>query len=149
MIDHVPPRLGEIIEDFQLCVGQEKLELLIQYAESLPSLPDWLQEERGSMESVPECMTPVAVQARTVDGHMQFFFDVPVESPTVRGFAAMLEDGVNGASPEEVLQIPGDFFQAMGLHEVLTHQRLNGLSAILAHMKQLAVQVIAQQDQSA
>ena len=61
----------------------------------------------------------------------------------------MLEDGVNGASPEEVLQIPGDFFQAMGLHEVLTHQRLNGLSAILAHMKQLAVQVIAQQDQSA
>jgi sulfur transfer protein SufE len=26
----------------------------------------------------------------------------------------------------------------MGLHEVITGQRLNGLSAILAHMKKLA-----------
>ncbi len=149
MIDYVPARLEEIIEDFQMCIGREKLELLIQYAESLPSLPDWLQEVRSSMESIPECMTPVAVQARTVEGHMQFFFDVPVESPTVRGFAALLEEGVNGATPEEVLRIPGDFFQAMGLHEVLTHQRLNGLSAILAHMKQLAVQEIVEEDQSA
>jgi cysteine desulfuration protein SufE len=42
-----------------------------------------------------------------------------------------------------VLQVPGDFFYAMGLEQVLTHQRLNGLAAILAHMKRLALNRMA------
>jgi cysteine desulfuration protein SufE len=91
------------------------------------------------MEPVPECMTPVFVQARQQDGRMHFYFDVPEESPTVRGFAALMAEGLDGTTPQEILAVPGDFFHSMGLDQVLTHQRLNGLGAILAHMKRLAL----------
>ena len=70
---------------------------------------------------------------------MHFYFDVPPESPTVRGYAALLAEGLDGLSPQEILAVPSDFYLEMGLAEVLTHQRMNGISAILAHMKRLAV----------
>lgn len=141
-MNSIPARLGEIIQDFQICEGREKIELLIQYSESLPPLPDWLKGQKDSMEAVPECMTPVFVQSEVKDGRMIFHFDVPVESPTVRGLAAIMKEGLDGSNAEEILKIPGDFYQEMGLEEVLTQQRLNGLSAILAHMKALAVKTL-------
>jgi cysteine desulfuration protein SufE len=137
-----PERLKEIIEDFQISEGREKLELLIQYAEQLPDLPERLQQDRSQMEFVPECMTPVYVQAEYKGGKMTFYFDVPDESPTVRGYAALMGEGLNGSTPEQVLSVPGDFYQQMGLDQVLTNQRLNGIIAILAHMKRLAVEAI-------
>lgn len=142
MAGHLPGRLAEIVEDFRLCEGREKLELLLQYAESLPPLPEWLQGREMEMEAVPECMTPVAVAAEIRDGGMRFHFKVPEESPTVRGFAAILAEGLQGAAPEEVLDLPADFYLAMGLQGVLTSQRMNGMSAMVAHVKRLAVEQI-------
>lgn len=105
----------------------------------MPPLPEWLSGSHDMMDEVPECMTPVYVHAETRSGKMSFYFDIPPQSPTVRGFASLLGEGLQEATPEQVLQVPGDFYQDMGLHLVLTHQRLNGLSAILAHMKKLAL----------
>ncbi len=139
--EEMPARLKEIIDDFQLSEGREKLELLLQYAEQLPDLPERMKDH-SQMEFVPECMTPVYVQAEAQDGRMTFYFDVPPESPTVRGYAAIMEEGVRGAAPQQVLSIPGDFYRQMGLEGVLTHQRLNGMAAILAHMKRLAVEAL-------
>jgi cysteine desulfuration protein SufE len=143
MVDiNIPTSLREIIEEFQFCEGREKLELLIQYSESLPPLPNWLTGHE-QMNLVQECMTPVYVQAEIDDQrHMVFHFEVPAESPTVRGFANVMKKGLDGSTPAEILQIPADFFHEMGLHLVLSHQRLNGISAILAYMKQLAVKQI-------
>ena len=156
----IPPRLQEIIEDFGWCEGREKLELLLEFSENMPPLPKWLHDKRDAMEPVPECMTPVFVHAEidypddpsaqqagrrggdASSGRMSFHFDVPPESPTVRGYAEILRDGVSGATPEEVLAIPNDFYLQMGLQQVLTHQRMTGISAILAHMKRLAFKEI-------
>jgi cysteine desulfuration protein SufE len=137
--ENIPLPLAEIIDNFRLCDGREKLELLLQYSERMPPLPEWLVTSHDKMDEVPECMTPVFVYADMHKHKMSFYFDVPPQSPTVRGFAAILGEGLQGATPEQVLTLPGDFFQEMGLHQVLTHQRLNGMSAILAHMKQLAL----------
>ena len=139
--DSIPARLREIVEEFGWCEGQEKLELLLEYSEKMRPLPDWLDKETN-MEQVHECMTPVFVHAEIQDGGMQFYFDVPPESPTVRGYAAILGEGLRGATPEEVIGIPGNFYQQMGLQKVLTTQRLNGISAILAYLKRLASQAI-------
>lgn len=135
----LPAKLTEIIEDFKLCEGREKIELLIEFSESLPDLPQNIIHNHDHMDQVHECMTPVFVQSEIQDGCMFFHFDVPAESPTVRGYASIMKQGLDGSTPEDILRIPGDFFHEMGLHELLTHQRLNGLSAILAHLKQLAV----------
>jgi cysteine desulfuration protein SufE len=127
-----------IVDDFQLVEGREKLELLLQYAEELPPLPEWLREHRERMEPVPECMTPVFAQATAENGRLTFYLDVPEESPTVRGYASILAQGLRGTTPQEVLKIPITFYEQMGLQGVLSGQRLNGLRAILARLKQYA-----------
>jgi cysteine desulfuration protein SufE len=140
----IPPRLEEIIEDFELCEGREKIELLLQFSENMPPLPERLRGSHDSMEQVQECMTPVFVKAETQDGKMHFYFDVPPESPTVRGFAAILAEGLDGLKPQEIIGVPNDFFFRMGLENLLTLQRLNGFAATLAHIKRLAAQQLGE-----
>lgn len=134
----LPHRLHEIVEDFSFCEGQEKLEYLLELSDTLTPLPDWLDAKRDSMDEVHECMTPVFIYAERENGKLHYHFDVPPESPTVRGFAATLQQGLDGATAEQIQAIPNEFYLEMGLQEVLTGQRLNGISAILAHMKALA-----------
>lgn len=134
----LPHRLQEIVEDFSFCEGQEKLEYLLELSDALTPLPDWLHAKRDSMDEVHECMTPVFIYAELQNGKLHYHFDIPPESPTVRGFAATLQQGLDGATTEQILAIPNEFYLEMGLQEVLTGQRLNGISAILAHMKVLA-----------
>ena len=120
--------------------------MLIQYAESLPPLPEWLHEERDKMDPVPECMTPVFLFAeQDADGGIRFHFDIPPQSPTVQGLAAILANGLDGAQPEEILSVPADFYKDMKLEEAISYQRLNGFQGVLAHMKQVAVKLMDEQ----
>jgi cysteine desulfuration protein SufE len=136
----LPPKLQEIVDDFASMSREEKIETLIGYAESLPPLPDWLKEEREKMDPVPECMTPVFLSAEKLpDGGLTFYFDIPPQSPTVRGLAAILANALNGSKPAEILSVPADFFTPMNLQEAITQQRINGFIGVLAHMKQAAV----------
>ena len=136
----LPAKLQEIVDEFEWAEGRDKLELLLDYAAQMPPLPEWLAGQHDSMEQVHECMSPVFVHGELVDGRLQWYFDVPPESPTVRGYAALMAAGLNGATPDEVLSVPADFWQAMGLQEVVTYQRIRGIAAILAHMKRLALE---------
>ncbi len=136
----IPSRLQEIIEDFQFCEGREKIELLLEYAEKMPPLPDRLQKNHDSMDFIEECMTPVYVATEETDAGLRFYFDVPVESPTVRGFAAILGEGLEGATEKQILSLSTDLYSQMGLEKLLSMQRLNGFSAILAHLKRIAAQ---------
>jgi cysteine desulfuration protein SufE len=138
-MSNLPEPLQEIVEDFGLLEGQEKLEYLLEFCESLRPLPDWLQNQRDSMDHVHECMTPVFVYAEKRDGDgLVYHFDIPPESPTVRGYAAILQQGLEGASAEEIQSVPNEFYLGMGLQDVITSQRLNGMSAMLSHLKKLA-----------
>ena len=138
----LPPKLQEIVDDFAGMSREEKLETLIGYAETLPPLPERLKDERDKMEAVPECMTPVFLFAeKQADARINFHFDIPPQSPTVRGLAAILASGLNGTTLEEILSVPADFFFPMKLDEAVSQQRLNGFISVLAHMKQAAVKL--------
>jgi cysteine desulfuration protein SufE len=137
-MSELPIPLQEIVADFQYCEGQEKLEYLLEFAESLPPLPDWLQGNQNKMDQVHECMTPVFVYPEKLNDGLFFHFDIPPESPTVRGYAAILQQGLKGATPAQIQAIPNEFYLQMGLQGVLSGQRLNGIGAILAHMKKLS-----------
>jgi cysteine desulfuration protein SufE len=137
-MSELPTRLQEIVADFQMLEGQEKLEYLLELAERLPPLPAWLADQHDRMEQVHECMTPVDIFVKHDDGRLSFYFDVPPESPTVRGYATILQEGLEGTTMEELMAVPTEFYLQMGLQEVLSGQRLTGIGAILAHMKRLA-----------
>lgn len=137
-MSELPQRLQEIVEDFSLCEGQEKLEYLLEFAEKLPPLPDWVDTSAANMDQVHECVSPVFIYPEWQDGKIFFHFDIPQEAPTVRGYASLLQEGIGWTTPEEIQKIPLEFYLGMGLQKVLTGQRLNGVTAVLAHMKQLA-----------
>jgi cysteine desulfuration protein SufE len=139
----LPPKLQEIVDDFASMTREEKVETLVAYSESLPPLPDRLKNARDKMDPVPECMTPVFLHGeKQADGGVMFFFDIPPQSPTVRGLACILASGLNGARPEEILSVPADFFLPMNLQEAISQQRINGFIGVLAHMKQTAVKLL-------
>jgi len=141
----LPEKLQEIVDDFSWASREEKMEMLVQYAESLPALPEWLKDERDKMESVPECMTPVFLYGeKDADGGIRFHFDIPPQSPTVQGLAAILAYGLDGLKLEEVLAVPANFYTEMNLQDTISHQRLNGFQGLLAHMKQVAVRLAAE-----
>jgi len=136
----LPEKLQEIVDDFASMSREEKIEILIGYAESFPELPERFQEERAQMEPIPECMTPVYLFTEKKSGEkLEFYFDIPPQSPTVRGLASILLTGLDGCTPEEVISIPVDFYAPMKLEEAISGQRLNGFRGVLAHMKQAAV----------
>jgi cysteine desulfuration protein SufE len=136
----LPPKLQEIVDDFASMSREEKLETLIAYAESMPPLPERFRDERDKMEEVPECMTPVCLFAeKQADGGIEFHLDIPPQSPTVRGLASILTNGLNGSTLQEIISVPADFFLPMKLDEAVSQQRLNGFMGVLAHMKQAAV----------
>ena len=135
----LPPRLQRIVEDFQMLHGREKLEYLLELSEGLPPLPEHLAAARRAEEGlVHECMTPVYVYVEAANGGLRYYFDVPPESPTVRGYAAIMQQGVEGLTSQEIAAIPDQFYLDMGLQNVLSGQRLNGLGAILNYVKTLA-----------
>ncbi len=141
----LPARLQEIVDDFASMTREEKLETLLAYSETLPPLPDRLRHRFDQMEDVPECMTPVRVIAeRQDDGSLLYHFDIPPQSPTVRGLASVLANGLNGSQPEEILAVPADFYLPMRLEEAVTQQRITGFIGVLAHMKHIALQMMQQ-----
>ncbi len=139
----LPQKLHEIVDDFSTMSREEKLETLLAYAESFPDLPERLRPQFDRMEAVPECMTPVRMLAeRQEDGGLVFHFDIPPQSPTVRGLASILATGLNGSQPDEILAVPADFYLPMKLEEAVTQQRITGFIGVLAHMKHIALQML-------
>lgn len=134
----LPEALQEIIELFEDSGPEERLEILLEFAMSMPDLPEELHDARDSMEQVHECQSPVFLLTKLEDGKVYYYLDVPREAPTVRGFAGILHQGLNGAKPEAITATPNDLYQRMGLHKVLSPLRLRGLTALLGRMKRNA-----------
>jgi cysteine desulfuration protein SufE len=131
-----PPALQKIVDLFAEAPRELRLEALLEYSRGLPPLPPRLQGHREAMEQVVECQTPFFLASEVGDDHrVQIWFDAPPEAPTTRGFAGILAEGLGGATAEEILETPDDFYDAMGLGELISSLRLRGMSAILFRLK--------------
>ena len=127
----LPGRLEEVVEQFADLPREVKLELLLDYANSLPPLPEEYEDDRTPLERVHECQTPFFVAVELEDGRVRLHFDAPDESPTTRGFAGILHAGLDGTTAEDVLAVPADFSARLGLNDAISPLRLRGISAIL------------------
>ena len=131
-----PPKLQRIVELFAGAPRDLRLEALLEYSRKLPALPPHLEGNQAAMEQVEECQTPFFLATEVdADGRVHLWFDCPPEAPTTRGFAGILSAGLEGATVDEVLEVPNDFYNQMGLAEAISSLRLRGMSAILGHLK--------------
>jgi cysteine desulfuration protein SufE len=128
--------IEEIIEEFQEADFQETLAMLLDYSEGLPKLPEEFVEARDAgYNRVVECETPVFIFVRLKDGKVRIFADVPEESPTVRGFVALLVDAFDGSTPDEIETAPTNLINSLGLDQKLGTRRMFGLSAVYSRIK--------------
>jgi cysteine desulfuration protein SufE len=133
----LPDRLADVVNDFLAAPPELRIELLLEHADRLPSLPPELTgpEGRDRFEQVEECQTPFFLATDVADGQVALYFDCPPQAPTTRGFAGILHTALDGASPEEILSVPADFHHGMGLAEVISPLRMRGMDAILFRLK--------------
>jgi cysteine desulfuration protein SufE len=138
-------RLEKLAELFVSSPKEIRLQALLDYSRRLPELPPRFADHPELLEPVPECQTPFALVVEQSNGSVNIFFSVPAESPTVRGYAGILHDALDGAPPEEILEVPNDFYQRMGLEEAITSMRLRGMGAILARLKDQVAALVPEQ----
>jgi cysteine desulfuration protein SufE len=154
----LPAAMQEIAEDFAALTPQERLQLLLEFSEGLPDLPDRYAAEPGKLEQVHECQSPLFLAVEVggqVGGQVgdevgapgpddpgaqpvHLFFQAPQEAPTTRGFAGILYEGLNGLSVDEVLAVPEDAPYRFSLGEAVSPLRLRGMVGMLSRIKRQA-----------
>lgn len=137
----MPAALDSIIAELQDADRQERIEMLIDLAKGLPPLPDRLAQFKDESHRVPECQSPVFLIAEVHNDRVALFADAPIEAPTVRGFVAILVEGLNGASPAEVLSVSDDLIERTGMPEILGMLRVRGLHGVLRRLKTTVARV--------
>lgn len=131
----IAEKLAALHAEFADSDPRERLELLLDFAESLPPLPERYRAERDAgLHRVPECQTPVFLWVEPDDGRVRLHADVAPEAPTVQGFVGILLDAFDGAAPADILAAPSDLVRHFGLLESLGMTRTRGLYAIHARI---------------
>ncbi len=127
----LPPKLQAALDLIRSVPKELKTEVLLEYAKKVPPPPQGVELER-----VHECQTPFFLRAEVEGGRVRLHFMVPDEAPTVKAFAGILKEGLEGEPPEAILAVPPSFYRGAGLEEILTPLRLRGLEAALLRLQE-------------
>lgn len=124
----------EIIEDFELFDDpMDKYEHIIDQGNDLPPLAE---EHKIDQNLVKGCQSKVWLVSSFTDGKMHYQAD----SNTVitKGVVALLIKVLSGNSPVYIINHSLAFLEKIGLKEMLSSQRANGLQSMILLMKQQA-----------
>ena len=127
----LPAPLAETREDFLALGVKDRLQLLLEFSNELPELPERYRDHPDLLEKVEECQSPVYIFVEVVDGRVHLHATAPAESPTTRGFASILVQGLAGLTVDEVLAVPADYPLTLGLTEAVSPLRIRGMSGLL------------------
>jgi cysteine desulfuration protein SufE len=132
----LPRVLAETREDFLALDVKDRLQLLLEFSDELPSLPAEYEGHPDLLERVEECQSPVFIFVEVSDDVVTMHATAPREAPTTRGFASILAQGLSGLSVREVLEdVPDDYPQTIGLGVAVSPLRVRGMTALLARAK--------------
>ena len=132
----LPAALQEIKEEFLDLELNERLQLLLEFSNELPELPERYRDHPDLFERVVECQSPVFIFVEVDDDEIvHLYATAPKESPTTRGFASILAQGLAGLTVDEVLAVPDDFPQELGLNAAVSPLRVRGMTAMLGRTK--------------
>ena len=125
----------EIIESFNDVPDSSKLELLLEYANSLPDLPIKYAEHPDLLERVEECQSPVYLFVELENDLVSIYLTAPLEAPTTRGFASLLQLALDQQSMTAVLDFDESFVSNLGLTQLVSPLRILGMQGMLTRIK--------------
>ncbi len=131
----LPPNLNRIVERFKRRTDpKQRYEQLLWYGKKLQELPE---SDKIPENKVYGCVSQVYITAHLEEGKITYQGDS--DAHLVKGLVALLIEGLNGLTPEEILQVKPDFIKEMGLDVSLTPSRANGFYNIFQLMKKKAL----------
>ncbi len=134
--DVLPEQLAQIRDEFLELEVRDRLTMLLEFANGLPELPEQFADHPDLLERVEECQSPVFIFVE-VDGAttVHLHATAPKEAPTTRGFASILVQGLSGLTAAQVLAVPDDYPNSIGLTEAVSPLRIRGMTAMLGRTK--------------
>jgi cysteine desulfuration protein SufE len=132
----LPDALQQIKDDFLDLGIKDRLQLLLEFSNELPELPEAYRDHPDLMERVEECQSPVFIFVDVDDDDVVHLHAMaPKEAPTTRGFASILVQGLAGLTVDELLAVPDDYPSDLGLTEAVSPLRIRGMTALLGRAK--------------
>ncbi len=132
---HIPDTLAQFRDEFLELAEPDRLQLLLEFANELPEVSEEVASHPEMCERVAECQSPVYIYVEVNDEVVTMHATAPPEAPTTRGFASILVQGITGLTADEVLAIPDDYPQSIGLSRAVSPLRIGGMTGMLMRVK--------------
>lgn len=134
--------IDKLIRRFQAADRDTRLEALLDASGKLPAVPDHLNAAADrEAHRVTECQTPVFLWLAREGETLRIHADVPRESPTVRGFVALLIRELDGGPLAAARDLPTDLLHLLGLDDALGMLRSQGLAAVVQRIRRSAARL--------
>ena len=138
MSSEVTAAQQEIIEEFGLFDDwMDRYQYLIDLGRRLPEFPDELRTDEHRIRG---CQSQVWFVASEENGRLNF--RAISDAAIVSGLIALLLRIYSGRAPQDILDTPPSFVEALALEQHLSPTRSNGLSSMLKAIRNFATEAL-------
>ena len=127
-------KIKDMGNDLKMLEGHDRLHYLIDKARELEPLPDALKTNENRIHG---CASKLwLIGGVREDGTMMY--QVDGEAHISKGTAKVVTDVVNGEPKDDVASLTMESFEPLGIRELLTMQRQNGLGELITRIIRIA-----------
>ena len=127
-------KIKQMGEDLATLERHDRLQYLVDKAREVEPLPDAVKTEDNRIHG---CASKLWIIGGA-DHANRMSFRVDADAFITKGTAKLVTDIVNGAHRSEVANLTVESFTALGIRELLTAQRQNGLGELITRIIRIA-----------
>ncbi|HYG37779.1 MAG TPA: SufE family protein [Cytophagales bacterium] len=126
----------EIVDEFSLLENRDDVyEYIIEIGKKLPDLSE---EHKTNENLIKGCQSKVWLVAH-LDEENNLVFEGDSDALIVRGLVSLLIRVLSGQSPEAILHCELYFIEKIGMRQIISSSRSNGLTSMIKQMKLYAL----------
>ncbi len=127
-------KIQQMGADLRLLQGQDRLQYLVDKAREVEPLPEAAKTEANRIHG---CASKLWIIGGA-DSENKMRYQVDGDAFITKGTAKVVTDIVNGEDKVEVANLTVENFSALGIKELLTLQRQNGLGQLIDRIIRIA-----------
>jgi len=127
-------KIKEMGDNLKMLEGTDRLQYLVDKAKEVEPLPDAAKIEQNRIHG---CASKLWIIGGA-DAENKMRYQVDGDAFITKGTAKVVTDIVNGESQKEVANLTVEDFTELGIKELLTMQRQNGLGQLISRIIRIA-----------
>ena len=124
-------KIDDYAEEFSWLESEDRLTHLIDLAKNATTLPEALRTEDRKVNG---CISQIWVDVGVVDDLVQVYYDS--DAMITKGITRVVCDCFSDISVPEAKAIQKEDFEKLGIKELLSAQRRNGLGSLINNIQQ-------------